>query len=100
MKWTARWQDITTWQMPHKLLFKTRTTDELEDYKGKLREKEGFDIETAKHLLKSVNFLDVTMHMETGEYEPFRKPGPPPTQPALHTKHMWRTHTRQRTAVV
>ena len=29
------------------------------------------------HLTKSVDFLDVRMHLETGEYEPYRKPGPP-----------------------
>ena len=44
----------------------------------KVFEKEGLKIEYAEHLLKSVNFLDVTMHMETREYEPYRKPGPPP----------------------
>ena len=50
-------------------------------------EKEGLKIEYAEHLLKSVNFLDVTMHMETGEYEPFRKPGPPPKYVHRESNH-------------
>ena len=43
----------------------------------KVFEEEGLLLVTAKQFTKSVDFLDVSMHLETGEHEPYRKPGPP-----------------------
>ena len=50
-------------------------------FEGEIRKvflEEGLKLETSKQFTKSVNFLDVSMHLETGEHEPFRKPGGPP----------------------
>ena len=41
-------------------------------------EREGLKITTSDHLTKSVDFLDATMHLNTGQHEPYRKDGPPP----------------------
>ena len=55
--------------------------DEREKFEEDIRkifEEEGLNIETSDKFKKSVDFLDVRMHLENGEHEPYRKNGPPP----------------------
>ena len=70
----------------HLIVVETRNADLLKKKMEATFKKMGFKIEV-EHSIKSTDFLDVVLDLETGFFKPFRKPGDVPNYIHVKTNH-------------